>query len=342
MVLASGIIDQYYKAGVDQMNCARYPVDTLQIYFASSLELQEELITHGFQVPGSIDGRIKMPIPLVYSNLRGSLKPKEPITYERVIPPEWLGLTPGELGWSITVRNGRKAYVIPQEEVYVDICADPPSNSITFKLDARRYHLERTSIRGVNPEKWTNWAMFYINARYIDEILGWLSSVIQSFPFPSTVKPRKEVLQGGKEITYYVEVPVRDFSLCLGCFHLAQLYFRAKAVEHCSINPQSVLCVEPERAIKSLKLRIKYDPRIHVYAKVGVAKISGMEPQIMIKLASKGPKKIIHGILKDRIEGKARGSLVYCDHTKGEQYITLDSTGFLRALAISKNLLKSI
>jgi hypothetical protein len=27
------------------------------------------------------------------------------------------------------------------------------------------YHLERTSIRQVGPEKWSNWMMFYLNIR---------------------------------------------------------------------------------------------------------------------------------------------------------------------------------
>ena len=75
-----------------------YPVDSLQIYFPASLEIQEELISSGFYVPRSPDGRVLMPVPLIYSNFRGWLKPAEPITIERLIPPEWLGLAPSQLG----------------------------------------------------------------------------------------------------------------------------------------------------------------------------------------------------------------------------------------------------
>jgi hypothetical protein len=48
-----------------------YPVDSLQMYFSASLELQEELIKHGFQVPRSRDSKINMPIPIIYANFQG-------------------------------------------------------------------------------------------------------------------------------------------------------------------------------------------------------------------------------------------------------------------------------
>ncbi|MEM2351448.1 MAG: PhoI, partial [Thermoproteota archaeon] len=107
----------------------RYPVDSLQIYFAASMELQEELIIHGFQVPASRDGKIKTPLPIIYSNFRGWVKEPEPLTDERLIPPEWYGKRVEELGWiylgTILVQRGkgrqrRNAFRLPQEEVYVD------------------------------------------------------------------------------------------------------------------------------------------------------------------------------------------------------------------------------
>jgi len=147
-----------------------YPVDSLQIYFASSLEIQEELINNGFYVPRSPNKEVIMPVPLIYSNFRGWLKLPEPITIERLIPPEWLGLTPNVLRWMKTARGGKVAYVLPQEEVYVNMGVS--GNTVVFDLDIKGYHLERTSIRGVNPDKWTNWAMFYINLDYIDEVIN--------------------------------------------------------------------------------------------------------------------------------------------------------------------------
>ena len=69
---------------------------------------------------------------------------------------------------------------------------------------------------------------------------------------------------------------------------------------------------------------------------MGIAKISGKRPQIMVKLASTAPKKVIKGVLKERVEGKARGDLVYCDHKEKKQYLVLDLAGFYRALVATK------
>jgi len=319
-----------------------YPIDSLQIYFAASLEVQEELINSDFYVPRSPDRKVVMPVPLIYSNFRGWLKQPEPITIERLIPPEWLGLTPSDLGWRKTSRGGKDAYVLPVEEVYVNIGVF--DNSIVFDLDIKGYHLERTSIRGVNPDKWTNWAMFYINLDYVDELINILkefsSKSIQPRFGPlmpgGMPRPRKEVQQGGKEVTYYVEVPVKDFSFCLGCFDLAQRYLYVKAREHCKINPSSDVCRNPSRVISKLRLRLKHSSSVNAFAKVGIAKISGKRPQIMVKLASTGTKKVIRGVLKPEVEGKARGELIYCNHEVRKQYVILDLTEFYKALVSTK------
>lgn len=325
-----------------------YPVDSLQIYFAGSLEIQEELINHGFYVPKSPDGKIVMPIPIIYSNFRGWLRPAEPVTIERIIPPEWLGLKFNELNWRKTSRNGREAYVLPEEEVYVNMGIS--ENAIIFDLIIKSYHLERTSIRGVNPDKWTNWAMFYIGLEYIDELIEVIESHIYKYTktllglqiLGGASKPRREVQQGGKEVAYYVEVSVKDFSFCLGCFDLAQRYLYMKAREHCKIDPLSEICRNPDRVIEKLRLRLKYDPSVNTFAKVGIAKISGKRPQIMIKLASTKSAKIIKGVLKERVEGKARGNLVYCDHKVKKQYIVLELAEFYKALVSTKRFIDKL
>jgi len=307
----------------------KYPVDSLQIYFAASLEIQEELIKHGFHVPKDRGGRVETPVPIIYSNFRGWLKTREPITIERLIPPEWIGLTPSELNWVKVSREGKEAYILPEEEVCVKIGVS--KNTVIFDLDVRKYHLERTSTRSVNPEKWTNWAMFYIDLKYIEEIINLLGNYLPQ-GIHDTVKPKKEKQQGGKEVTYYVAVPVKDFSFCLGCFELARKYLYMRAREHCKIDPSSNLCRDPKSVVDKLRLRLKYSPSVNTFAKVGVAKIEGKRPQIMVKLASTAPQRIIHGVLKDEIKGKARGELIYCDHEAQKQYVELDLESFYRAL----------
>ena len=319
-----------------------YPVDSLQIYFAASLELQEEFIKNGFYVPRSpYPGRkVVMPIPLIYSNFRGWLRNREPITIERLIPPQWLGLSPRDLGWEKVFKDDKEAYIIPMEEVYVNISIH--DSDIVFDLDIKKYHLERTSIRGVNPDKWTNWAMFYISLEYIDELISELGKQILARPsygasiYSGIRKPVREVQQGGKEVTYYVPVRVRDFSFCLGCFDLAQRYLYVKAREHCIVSPASEVCRNPSLVINRLRLRLRYSREVDTFAKVGVAKIEGKRPQIMIKLASEKPRRIIKGILKDRVEGKARGDIVYCDHKVRKQYVVLDLREFYEALCAVK------
>jgi len=322
----------------------RYPIDSLQIYFAASLEIQEELINHGFYVPSDKDERIRMPIPIIYANFRGWLREPEPITIERLIPPAWLGTTDVELGWRHTFRGGKDAYFLPVDEVYTDVCIS--EGAVIFDLIIKGYHLERTSIRGVNPDKWTNWAMLYIDFNYIDELIDLLKKYISEIPYRSLrepslhvdrLKPQKEVQQRGKEVTYFVPVRVRDFELCMGCFDLAQRYLYFKAKEHCKLEPSSEVCVNTEEVIKKLRLKLKYSPAINTYAKVGVAKIAGKRPQIMVKLASEGPEKVIRGILKPTVRGKARGDLVYCNHEVKRQYVALDLVEFYRALIITRS-----
>jgi len=316
----------------------RYPLDSLQIYFASSLELQQEFLSHGFYVPKDHDKKVVMPIPIIYANFKGWVASRQPITIERVIPLEWIGLIPEQLGWKereIWIRGKkRRAFDLPEEEMYVDIGIT--SNVVVFNFDVKRYHLERTSIRQVNPEKWSNWTMFYISMEYLSDIVDTLCRNTIGMT-STTINVVKEVQQGGKEVTYYTPVKVVDFSLCLGCFDLVLLYLKKKAEEHCYYYPLMHYCSNIENEVKSLKLRLIYDQNINTFAKVGIAKMMGKRPQMMVKLASEGPIIKIKGVLKDVVEGKARGKLVYCNHTVKRLYVALDLTDFCKALTLTRN-----
>ena len=308
---------------------ARYPVDSLQIYFAASLEIQEELIRYGFQVPVSRDRKIKIPIPIIYSNFRGWIEEPGPLTIERVIPPEWYGKSPEQLGWidlgEIYVERGvgrqvRRAFRIPPEEVYLDIFLNLQGD-VYLKLEIRGYHLERTSIRQVDPARWNNWAAFYIDASYLTELLelvGREAGVSRTV----SLHVAREDLQGGKEITYYASIPLTHFSLCLGCFALALSYFEHKAGE--SGLGRDV--------VHKLRLRLNHNPDVSSRLKVGVAKVRGKRRQVMFKLASEGPIKRIRGVLKPEVEGKARGEIVYCDHANKDQIIVVNAELLFSAL----------
>ena len=87
--------------------------------------------------------------------------------------------------------------------------------------------------------------------------------------------------------------------------------------------------------LNKLKLRLEYNPRINVGLKIGVAKIEGKRHQIMFKLASDTPIQI-KGILKPKIEGKARGKLVCCDHKSKTQIIVAEAKYVYSALLATK------
>jgi hypothetical protein len=318
------------------------PLDSLQIYFNSSLELQQELISHGFYVPKSPDGSISMPLPIIYSNFRGWLVPREPITIEKLILPEWLGLTPLQLNWKEVKVKGKskRGFEIPEEEIYVNIGVD--DGSVVFDIDVRGYHLERASIRQVNPEKWTNWMMFYIDLNYLSNLINTLCSNFVKTLFKALPKVESERLQGGKEVTYYVPIEVKDYSFCLGCFDLALLYLKRKAEEHCRYYPSKPFCRDIESGVKGLRLRLTYSRNIEAFAKVGIAKIKGKRPQIMVKVASTGPTIKIKGILKEEVEGKARGSLIHCTHEERRQYVVLDIGKFCNALMAVKGYINKL
>lgn len=318
----------------------RYVVDSLQIYFPASLEIQEELLSYGFQVPQSPNKKVMTPVPIIYCNFRGWLTNPEPITEERLIPPQWYNQTPQQLGWIATQRGNKRAFHLPPEEAHLDIGYDD-TGTVYLSLDVKGYHLERTSIRGVNPEKWTNWAMFYLSSEYIDELIELLREIFNLSPSaPVPLRVKKESLQKGKEVTYYaydtsfiskIGIPIVDFSICLGCYPYAIDYFLNKAnytnrILGTNITPNDV---------KKLKLRLSYDTSKSVGLKVGVAKIVRKQKQVMFKLASITQINI-RGLLKPVIKGKARGKLVHCDHQDKKHYIAVKGDLLYSALLVTR------
>ena len=292
------------------MKLATYEAETIQIYFPSSLELQEELIKHGFDVPRTT------PIPIIYINFKGWIGDKPPITTERLINPDRYGVDFSEKGWKKTSVDGKEAFHIPAEESYISFELIE-KNKLKITLHPVKYHLERTSIRGINPEKWNNWAMAYISL----EDAGDLSRKLADAGIRSSNSRRlkKEVQQGGKEVTFYLPVNVCDFRLCFGCFEDAMRYLKLEGLKQ-GIDVEEL----------PLKLCLKKGEE-GSFMKVGRSKMQGKHPQLMMKLASTG-KRVIKGILKPIIEGKSRGILEYCDHLRKEQFFVVDAKEFLEAM----------
>jgi hypothetical protein len=309
-----------------------YRAETVQIYFPASLELQEELIINGFRVPSPT------PIPIIYSNFGPWIGERPLITQERVIEPERCGKTLEDLGWQQKLIGGKTGYEIPTESAYLKLELEEETNELHLMLEIPQYHLEKVSIRGINPDKWANWAMAYISLNDLDNAIQRLLEVV-SFPKELCAQPlfiKREPQQGGKEDTYFaclnkddkLDIPVKGFSMCLGCFEYAMDYLRTEAKKY-SLSPQQA---------EQLKLRLEYDAGISAFAKIGLSRMEGKKPQFMLKLVSPAVVKTIKGILKPILQGKARGNLSHCSHETKAQKVIIDASLFLRVACAMRKL----
>jgi len=241
------------------------------------------------------------------------------------------------LGWRETVREGKEAYMIPDEKSILNVRFDDERSEVHLIIKPETYHIERTSIRQIGPEKWTNWAMFYLNLKDMADLTQKFLEIIK-LPLDicdKAIYVKKETLQGGREETYFCcldkdgeGIPVKDFSFCMGCFDQVIDYLANE------VNSREI--------VNTLKLRLNYSLEVRGFAKIGIARIEGKNPQFMFKLASYPIKKVIKGVLRGEIQGKARGNLSYCNHKEKNHYIILDSTLFLRALCCSRNIFYGI
>lgn len=309
-----------------------YNAETAQIYFPASLELQEELIICGFKVPSPT------PIPIIYSNFGPWVTERPLITRERVIEPGRYGKTLEDLSWQQRLIEGKVGYEIPIESAYLRLELEKGTSNLHLVLEIPKYHLEKVSIRGINPDKWTNWAMVYISLKDLDDAVNRLIELIQ-FPKELCSQPlfiKKERQQGGKEDTYFARlsrtdkygVPINGFSLCLGCFGHALDYLATEAKNY-NISSQR---------LEQLKLRLDYDADAGAFAKIGLSRMEGKRPQFMLKLTSTEATRTISGILKPVLQGKARGTLTYCSHKTREHKIVIDAPLFLRIACAMRKL----
>lgn len=313
-----------------------YHAETVQIYFTASLELQEELINSGFKVPSPT------PIPIIYSNFGPWVTERPLITSERVIKPERYGKRLEDLGWQVKLIKGKTGYEIPIEKACLRLELEEETNNLHLVLEVSKYHLEKVSIRGINPDKWTNWAMTYTSLKDLDDAVHRLVGLL---PFSKSLchQPlliKREQQQGGKEDTYFAilkrddefGVPITGFSLCLGCFKNALDYLATEARSYGISSSQ----------VDQLRLRLEYTADVGAFAKIGLSRMEGKRPQFMLKLTSAPVTRTIKGVLKSILRGKARGDLIYCSHQAREQRLTIDAQLFLRIACAMRKLFFSL
>ncbi|MEW6417254.1 MAG: hypothetical protein AB1480_03940 [Nitrospirota bacterium] len=319
------------------LQIAEYVLETLQIYFPCSLEIQEELIRLGYQIP------IKTPIPIIYGNYKGyeegkgSVGPKK----QAIIHPSRYGKTLAQMGW----QEFNNYYEVPKEQGAIlrmeleKVEQDALLHlNFIFKEPKPNYHLERISYRAVEPSKWSNWAMFYIDLNDLPDMIKALSNFI-NLPnrlCDTSAYVKKEIQQGGQEVSFFFSlgknyhakglgVPIIGYSLCLGCFDHVLPYFDFEGKQH---GGSSII---------TAKLRL-LSSGIQTTAKIGLSKMINKHHQFMFKLvAHPDYKKKIKKLDGKMIEGKARGELTYCDHKNKINEVVIDALLFLRVACLTYN-----
>ncbi|MBS7621475.1 hypothetical protein KEJ32_05120 [Candidatus Bathyarchaeota archaeon] len=325
----------------------KYDLQSLQIYFNGSLEIQEELIRLGFQVP------LITPIPIIYGDYggyeigvqpRGVLKPAaiHPKSYDKSIE---------EMGW-IELPD---RFQLPQEFAQLEFWLEKKITGYDlhlvpqFKEGVPGYHLEKASYRGTaNQEKWRNWAMLYTSAedliRMVDDVADKIGFPKNLCASPMYIAHEKLGKAGVCEDTYFVNFDEEKegikqvrYNLCLGCFKLAVDYFKSESEKY-----QKMGLRKPD--YQRAKLRIINSPNIPVFMKLGLAKVEEKKAQFMIKLAtsSRATPRVIRGVGKGgkpiTVKGKPRGDLIFCDHVNQKNEIVIDAYIFLRAACCARRL----
>ncbi|MFX0198238.1 MAG: hypothetical protein ACFFCW_19135 [Candidatus Hodarchaeota archaeon] len=322
----------------------QYPLESLQIYFNSSLEIQEEMIKKGFYVP------LVTPLPIIYGDMAGYEDNRSSRTALKaaILHPSKYGKTLEAMGWTDT---GRKI-VIPHEKAKLVLKLEntdlKPLLRITPKFEPNLpgYHLEKASYRQINPTSWKNWAAFYISTTDLVEIVDDLSVKIG---FPRKLHTKKVYLKreklpkgGGHEDTYFMSfdkerygIQQYSYSLCMGCWNYVNDYLEHQVEEH-----ERMKLGKPN---KDVKLRLEKDPDVPVRLKIGLSKMTEKRPQFMIKFSTVPTAlKTITGIDRDgkpiTIEGKPRGKCVSCAHKKRINELVLDAYEFLRVACATRRL----
>jgi hypothetical protein len=279
-----------------------YKLDSIQIYFNGSLEIQEELIKKGLSVP------LKTPLPIIYGNVAGYIDGRTSRLALRaaLLDPERYGRTLDELGWTIHGRH----IEIPREyaELKVELMGNQVILSPQFASGKLGYHLEKASYRGVSPTNWKNWAGFYLALSELAKMAQDLGAPAHaaSVPWEHEKLPRG----GGHEDTYYVTsgrdekgIEPYAFSLCMGCWD----------------NVLEYLTNESTVPVDSFRLRLEKSAKIPTRLKIGLAKMDEKYPQFMIKLSTHPSAKLaIKGI-----DAQGRSILIEGSHGEPLSHATI-------------------
>jgi len=317
-------------------------LESLQIFFNGSLEIQEEMIRNGFHVP------LVTPLPIIYGDMAGYEDNRSSRTALKaaILHPSKYGKTLEEMGWTAA---GRKI-IVPHEKAKLVLKLEKTdSKSLLhfapkFEPSSPGYHLEKASYRGINPTSWKNWAAFYINTADLVKIVDDLSGKTS---FPRELCSQKVYLKheklpkgGGHEDTYFVSfdkerygIEPYSYSLCMGCWDYAMDYLEQQIEEHERM--------ELGKPNIDVKLRLEKGSDVPVRLKIGLSKMTEKRPQFMMKFSTvPTASKTIIGIDREgkpiTIEGKPRGRCVSCDHKERINELVIGACQFLRVACATR------
>ncbi|AIF69923.1 hypothetical protein PAP_07670 [Palaeococcus pacificus DY20341] len=281
-----------------------YQLESAQIFFPASLEIQEELLKAGFKVPYDKEKKISTPLPVISAFSKGTVIPKNRLLKAHEF------------------EEDDKFVKIPNEEAHLKFLTNE-KGYLTLEIELKRYHLEDLNFVSIPPRIWNAWVSFSLSAAFLDDILERLSKLRGETPKGIYIDSRG---RSGREIEVYaykgrkykdLGIPVYAYYLGLNGLELAGEYFAEKADES-SIDRD---------VLNFLKLGLKKSKSTRAGLKVGLIWKEGEPQRIALRLGTNYPRVKIRGLYGE-LEGKSRGELSY-----GERhFMTVRANDFYWAL----------
>lgn len=259
-------------------------VESMQVFFPASLEIQEELLKAGFKVPYDKESRTRTPIPVVSS-----------FSSSRVVRK-------GRILKAREFEENERYCILPEEKAGMELLINE-KGFVTFKILPDEYHLEDLSFTSVPPRLWSTWATFSLSFESFESIAEALNEHAEE-------KPKGIYLASkgtGREIEVYgykgrkaknLGIPVFGYGLGMKGLTLAEEYFHEKAEEN-GVNPE---------VLRYLKLGLRKRKETKAGLKVGIVWNEGKPVRINLRLSTTAPKIRITGLYGE-LTGKSRGGL---------------------------------
>ena len=273
----------------------------MNVFFPSSLEIQEELLKAGFKVPYDKETGRKTPVPVVSSSKEGRK------------------LRRGRLLKAKDVEMKDKFAVIPEERALIEFEVTE-KGFLVIRPKPLEYHLEELGFLSVPPRLWGTWASFSLPFSAYDVLLSGLEE------FKEDEKGFYTASKGSRgriEVYAYkgkrkdLGIPVFSYSLGLHGLTLVEEYLREKAEEN------SV----PEERLRYLKLGLRKRKETRAGLRVGIVWENGKPVEVTLKLSTTEPRIKIQGLYGE-LAGKSRGEVTRAD----DWHIVVHASDFVAAL----------